>query len=170
MRLVQNFHNFFTVIVLLFAFSILLNADISLGACFTTINKEAVSADGTVFQFTTDAPDVDDFALLSGESTDFLFSGSGSFMVQEEVPPLWKLDGVDCGTPEGDITVEILEDGILINCPSGMNSIECTFLNSLLPEPIASDIPTLSQWGLLAMASILGIVGFMVMRRKKETA
>jgi len=28
-------------------------------------------------------------------------------------------------------------------------------------------IPTLSQWGLIAMASILGIVGFMVMRRRK---
>jgi len=26
-------------------------------------------------------------------------------------------------------------------------------------------IPTLSQWGLIAMASILGIVGFMVLRR-----
>lgn len=170
MRLVLNFHNFFTFIVLLFAFCILLNAEISLGSCFTVISKEAVSADDTVFQFTTDAPGVDDFALLSGESTDFLFDGSGSFMVQEEVPPLWRLDGVDCGTPEGDITVEILEDGILINCPSGMNSIECTFINSLIPEPIASDIPTLSQWGLLAMAGILGIVGFMVLTRKKVSA
>ena len=31
-------------------------------------------------------------------------------------------------------------------------------------------IPTLSEWGLLAMAGILGIVGFMVMRRRKVTA
>jgi len=31
-------------------------------------------------------------------------------------------------------------------------------------------IPTLSQWGLIAMAGILGIVGFMVMRRRKVTA
>ncbi len=28
-------------------------------------------------------------------------------------------------------------------------------------------IPTLSKWGLIAMAAILGIVGFMVMRRRK---
>ena len=33
-----------------------------------------------------------------------------------------------------------------------------------------SSIPTLSQWGLIAMAGILGIVGFMVMKRRKETA
>ena len=31
-------------------------------------------------------------------------------------------------------------------------------------------IPTLSEWGLIAMAGILGIVGFMVMRRRKATA
>jgi len=31
-------------------------------------------------------------------------------------------------------------------------------------------IPTLSEWGLIVMAGILGIVGFMVMRRRKVTA
>jgi len=33
-----------------------------------------------------------------------------------------------------------------------------------------SPIPTLSEWGLIAMAGILGIVGFMVIRRRKVTA
>jgi len=32
------------------------------------------------------------------------------------------------------------------------------------------NIPTLSEWGLIAMAGILGIVGFMVIRRRKATA
>ena len=36
--------------------------------------------------------------------------------------------------------------------------------------PPHEPIPTLSEWGLIAMASILGIVGFMVMRRRKVTA
>ncbi len=36
----------------------------------------------------------------------------------------------------------------------------------LIPEPI----PTFSEWGLMAMAGILGIVGFMVIRRRKVTA
>jgi len=31
-------------------------------------------------------------------------------------------------------------------------------------------VPTLSEWGLIAMAGILGIVGFMVMRRREVTA
>lgn len=34
----------------------------------------------------------------------------------------------------------------------------------------AANIPTLSEWGLIAMASILGIVGFIVMNRRKESA
>ncbi len=32
------------------------------------------------------------------------------------------------------------------------------------------DIPTLSEWGLIAMAGVLGIVGFMIIRRKKAAA
>jgi len=35
---------------------------------------------------------------------------------------------------------------------------------------LLAGIPTLSEWGLIAMASILGIVGFMVIRRRKVTA
>jgi len=32
------------------------------------------------------------------------------------------------------------------------------------------EVPTLSEWGLIAMAGILGIAGFMVIRRRKATA
>ncbi len=35
---------------------------------------------------------------------------------------------------------------------------------------VVSPIPTLSEWGLLAMASILGIIGFIVIRRRKVSA
>jgi len=39
-----------------------------------------------------------------------------------------------------------------------------------VPEPRPEPIPTLSEWGLIVMAGILGIAGFMVMRRRKATA
>jgi hypothetical protein len=32
------------------------------------------------------------------------------------------------------------------------------------------NVPTLSEWGLIAMAGVLGIIGFMVIRRRKATA
>jgi len=35
---------------------------------------------------------------------------------------------------------------------------------------VTTPIPTMSEWGLIAMAGILGIVGFMVIRRRKVTA
>jgi len=36
-----------------------------------------------------------------------------------------------------------------------------------VPGPPPEPIPTLSEWGLIAMAGILGLVGFMVIRRRK---
>jgi len=38
------------------------------------------------------------------------------------------------------------------------------------PVNTPTPIPTLSEWGLISMAGLLGIVGFMVMRRRKVTA
>ncbi|MGH7807690.1 MAG: IPTL-CTERM sorting domain-containing protein [Thermodesulfobacteriota bacterium] len=36
--------------------------------------------------------------------------------------------------------------------------------------PLPSAIPTLTEWGLIAMAGLLGIIGFLVKRKKKITA
>ena len=33
-----------------------------------------------------------------------------------------------------------------------------------------TQVPTISEWGLVAMAGILGIIGFMVVRRRKAAA
>jgi len=38
------------------------------------------------------------------------------------------------------------------------------------PPPPPAQVPTLSEWGFVAMAALLGIVGFMVIRRRKVTA
>jgi len=37
------------------------------------------------------------------------------------------------------------------------------------PPPGVAGIPTLSEWGLIAMAEILGLVGFIVLRRRLAT-
>jgi len=36
-----------------------------------------------------------------------------------------------------------------------------------VPQCVVRNVPTLSEWGLIAMAGILGIIGFMVIRRRK---
>jgi len=38
-----------------------------------------------------------------------------------------------------------------------------------IPEVVA-EVPTLSEWGLIVMASVMGIVGFMILRRMKAAA
>ena len=40
----------------------------------------------------------------------------------------------------------------------------------IIEPPPPAQVPTLSEWGMIAMVGILGIVGFMVIRRKKITA
>ncbi len=65
---------------------------------------------------------------------------------------------VTVNTETGEATVV----GDLPNCADGL-------VFKPLP-PIITEVPTLSEWGLIAMAGILGIVGFMVIRRRKVTA
>lgn len=45
--------------------------------------------------------------------------------------------------------------------------VECAQVAECVPQ---SNVPTLNEWGLIAMAGILGIVGFIVMRRRTATA
>ncbi len=57
----------------------------------------------------------------------------------------------------------------------GSNNVDETldglaWLDPCGPPPPDVQVPTLSEWGLIAMAGVLGVVGFMVMRRKKITA
>jgi len=61
--------------------------------------------------------------------------------------------------PSNGATVFIGDTGLPRN-PVGL---------AFVPD-VVSEVPTLSEWGLIAMAGILGIVGFMVMRRSKATA
>jgi hypothetical protein len=62
--------------------------------------------------------------------------------------------GGTIGWTRGRRTTELIMDDVIINAV-------------MLPR---RNIPTLSEWGLIAMAGVLGIVGFMVMRRRKVTA
>lgn len=44
----------------------------------------------------------------------------------------------------------------------------CNEQTGLCIDPTRS-VPTLSEWGLIATAGILGVIGFMVIRRRKAT-
>jgi len=66
------------------------------------------------------------------------------------------LSGGGCPKALGELTGEFKGESCL-------ESGECTVT-------VKSPIPTLSEWGLIALAGTLGIIGFMVIRRRKVTA
>jgi len=121
---------------------------------------------------------------------------SGSFERVGEIGPTTEVcdsssdndcDGlIDCedddcfSTPEClDSDVDTIPD-IIDNCPANSNPDQSDSDGDGIGDVcddelddevvISTQIPTLSEWGLISMAGILGIVGFMVIRRRKVTA
>ena len=82
---------------------------------------------------------------------------------------------VPAGTPQGCCLVQegiCNPDQTRLECFGEGNDAERWFDGkscSEIPQcaPLPRNVPTLSEWGLIAMAGILGIVGFMVIRRRK---
>ena len=78
------------------------------------------------------------------------------------------------GIEEG--TRSCLDTGGLCNKPEPPTSFDGFFPGETCNEEtgfcsnFVSEVPTLSEWGLIAMAGVLGVVGFMVVRRKRVTA
>jgi len=132
--------------------------------CTVTIEKTATLDDGTEFDYTAPDSSNPNFTLLNGEEIELEIDFPSSVDVTEIVPVGWILDAIECSEPE-DVVITEIPNGRNFACnPAG--TAQCTFFNEL-----PTNVPTLSEWGLLAMAGILGIVGFiMVMRRRKVAA
>jgi len=104
-------------------------------------------------------------------------TATGAFQL---IGPLTNLD-VDCGGiafDSGDVLWGIEDDNgtiFTIDPNTGVATVVSDTLSdfeglAIGPPFCVASIPTLSEWGLIAMAGILGIVGFMVLRRRKVTA
>jgi len=77
------------------------------------------------------------------------------------------------GASDGGFLVTINPDTGIFSFVGGESATSGASLGGLAFEencPFVTNVPTLSQWGLIAMAGILGIVGFMVIRRRKVIA
>ncbi|GJM14976.1 MAG: hypothetical protein DHS20C13_03030 [Thermodesulfobacteriota bacterium] len=57
-------------------------------------------------------------------------------------------------------------EGDLNSGPDAMSYERIVYMAEIAP----TEVPTLSEWGLIAMAGVLGIVGFMVVRRRQVAA
>lgn len=143
--------------------------------CNVRFLKEALPDDGTLFDFTCTFEGGEFcgiFEVPNNSGVDF------SFLVEEvgvtfaeTVPDGWQLDDIVCeitGGNPNNLILQINEEeaSVFTDCLEPNTSAICTFINSRTPR----NIPTLSEWGVVAMAGILGIVGLMVMRRRNLTA
>lgn len=86
------------------------------------------------------------------------------------------VDGTDTGLPGPVNTAFDLDDWSICYAPNSRGfSISSGFQGDRAfdcreGQRVNTNIPTLSEWGLIAMAGILGIVGFIVVRRRKVAA
>ena len=178
MRNKQRVLSLLITAILLFAGSLFINTDkaIAVGVCNITVEKIALPDLGTEFQFSAPSPGPGNFTLSSGEQEIFneILYGDDVTII-EQVPEGWILESFSCEVTGGNFTplINELENGVTIDCegdaPPGqdpeVSDITCLFVNNVIPQ----NVPTLSEWGIIAMAGILGMVGFMVIRRRKAT-
>jgi len=132
--------------------------------CDIIIEKQADPADNTEFNFSVTGATNFDFKLMDDATRKITIKVGEIVTVLEEVPPGWILDeNIVCQPSFLDIT--IATNGLRFDCIVE-DEVTCTFFN----VRVATNVPTLSEWGLIAMAAVLGIVGFMVIRRRKVSA
>jgi len=149
---------------------IILGVSGSAGAqqCFVEVCKSAPGAgmQGFLIDF-TDSGETDTVELFDGADC---FTTSLNFDadvdITEQPTPGWQLNDVQCLGTSG-IEISSIPGGIVALCTSeGEASITCTFINGP-----AISIPTLSEWGMIAAAAVLAIVGvFFALRRRKAQA
>lgn len=77
-------------------------------------------------------------------------------------------DGFSC-SETNNLCITLVGNELLGTFPGAACDAQTGFCEGFEPENLRN-VPTLSEWGLIAMAGVLGIVGFMVIRRKRVTA
>lgn len=120
-------------------------------ACEITITKDADPADDAPFEFEI-LPSGENFTLMdpSQQSFAFFLNGNETVRVTELPTEGFSLTDINCTTEDEENVIIILDQSaVRISCELPGPSFDCTFVNSA-----NNQIPTLSQWGLIAMATI----------------
>ncbi len=132
--------------------------------CEVEVVLNAIPEGDTEFTFISTPGD--EFTLVeTGEWFKILFVPiGGSLQVTEIVPEGWTLVDVSCES-RGSEGFILIENGFFLESCVG-DLLVCNFVNALEVRPI----PALSQWGIIAAAVVLGIVGIVFYSRRKAAA
>lgn len=135
--------------------------------CPLAIVKSASPADDTEFTFELGGNAVGSFTLQDPSDNIEIVevpSETAGVAVNEILPSGWTLDDIQCTGDPGfefstfGINQLVASCEVLGEVPDG----QCTFINSK-----GTPVPTISQWGLISLAAVLGIAGLLVFRRKR---
>ena len=132
-------------------------------SCFVGYCNVTIQGGHVEFAYTRDfgGGNTDEFFLGDGECSE-LFKIGSEVVTQNETEG-FVLDHVECDTGSGIIVTEV-ENGVALECITQSTEGTCTFIN----RPVDANIPTLSQWGMIAAAAGLGLVGvFFAVRRRR---
>ena len=154
----------------LFVFVILgISGSANAQQCFVEVCKSAPGSGmlGFLIDF-TDSGQTETVELFDGGDC---FTTSLNFDadvdITEQPTPGWRLSDVVCD-PVSGIEFTAIPGGVVALCTTeGESGTTCTFVNT----PDVSAVPTLSEWGMIAAAAGLAMVGvFFAIRRKKAQA
>lgn len=133
-----------------------------------TIVKNTVGGNDT-FPFAATGVGVSGFSIVTtgnpgsgSHSFTGLFAGTYTFQ-ETPIPASWSLTGLACVDPTNNSTVTLTTGTASVNLAEG-EAVTCTYTDNLLPTPVAN-APTLSEWAMILLATLLAIVGFAAMRR-----
>jgi hypothetical protein len=130
-----------------------------------TIVKNTVGGNGT-FNYTG----AQSFSIITvlgtgSNATAFASVAPGTYNVTETVPVGWNLTGLTCSNAS---TVNVGTATANVAVAAG-EAVTCTYTNTNnLPTPIS--VPTLSEWGMIILMVLVGLMSIYYLRRQKAKA
>ncbi len=149
-------------------------AQAQIGSCFVSICKEAPQlpppseSQSVEFPFSIVVESIPSELDITanGLCPAFqIFFGSVGLDAIEFPTDGWTLEDVEC-VGQGINVVEYI-NGVTVTCAQNAGEATCTFVN----VRDVSQIPTMSEWGMIGVAGALGLIGvFYAVRRRKAEA
>jgi hypothetical protein len=106
-----------------------------------------------------------EFTLADGESTGGPLPEGLSVTIFEAPQNGYRLAGLECESGPG-IVITNFNGGFSIECVDASDGDATCVINNV---PIVNPIPTLSEWGMLAAAAGLGLLGVAFALKKRKT-
>lgn len=169
---------FFAVIVSSGAF--VFSTQASAQGCTALVEVDTIPESSTEFPYTVAGDNEQEFVLEAFDPGRKIFIPLGGLITvtQRDVPG-WVLRDISCETPIREIdAVEEAErfigpgvnafvsgSTVTLTCDDEAGFTNCTFNNAQ-----AEVVPTMSQWGILALVVALAAAAFFVMYRRKVSA